>query len=375
MKHPTSRASDHGVSPTMRPALGQTLNMTTPIETAPSNGSVTLADVARHVGVSARTVSRVVNDEGGCTPRTRDRIIAAIDELGYQPNLMARGLIRRRSDTIGLVTADFLDPFFPEIAEGVQRAAHRMNRTMFLACTNNDRQRQRAALRSLHGHGVDGVIVFPAMNSRDDLVGLAAGGLPIVVVNDEITAPGIASVTADIQFGAELAVEHLLERSRSRIAMLIVHKSHPGEQGRREIGYRRALRRAGVPEQEELLVEVDNSIEGGRHGARSLLCLTRRPDAIFAYNDMIALGVLHELIASGITVPDEIALVGFNDIALCQAVTPQLTSIRIDRDLLGQTAVETLHTLLNDRDGNNEPRRLPVELKPRGSSQTPTPGG
>ncbi len=126
------------------------------------NGNVTLDDVARHVGVSARTVSRVVNDEGGCTAETRARILAAIEALGYRPNLMARGLIRRRSDTIGLIAAELLDPFFPEIAEGVERAAHRLHRTMFLASTNNDRDRQRFALASLQGHGVDGVIVFPA---------------------------------------------------------------------------------------------------------------------------------------------------------------------------------------------------------------------
>jgi len=329
----------------------------------------TLADVARHVGVSARTVSRVVNHEGGCTEATRDRILTAIAELGYRPNLMARGLIKRRSDTIGLVAAEMLDPFFPEIAEGVQSAAAAIGRTMFLVSTDSDRMRQQRALSSLLGHGVDGVIVFPARNSHDDLVRFAAEGLPIVVVNDELNSPGIAVVTAEIEQGATLAVEHLISSGRTRVAMLVDRNARSINSGsRRERGYRGALEVAGLSCDPDLIVEVDNGIAGGRAGAEQLLRGDVRPDAIFAYNDMIAIGALQHVLTVGLSVPNDIAIVGFDDIALCEAVTPRLPSARIDRDLLGRSAVEALQALASDDRNPVPPMRLPVKLVVRGSS-------
>jgi LacI family transcriptional regulator len=330
---------------------------------------VTLADVARHVGVSARTVSRVVNDEGGCTAETRARILDAIAELGYRPNLMARALIRRRSDTIGLVASELLDPFFPEIAEGVQAAAESIGRTIFLVSTNTDRVRQHRALASLRGHGVDGVIVFAARDGHEDLVGFAADGLPIVLVNDELEAPGIAVVTAEIQLGARRAVDHLVERGRSRVALLIDrHARRDDRPSRREAGYRDSLGDAGIAIDPELIIEVDNNIAGGRAGAEQLMSLAPHPDAVFAYNDVIAIGAMQHLVTHGVAVPDDVAIVGFNDIALCEVVTPQLTSVRIDRHRLGRIAVETLQKLSVAGNGEVSPQRLDVELVVRESS-------
>ena len=321
------------------------------------------------MGVSARTVSRVVNDEGGCTPETRERILAAIDQVGYRPNLMARSLIRRRSDTIGLVAAEMLDPFFPEFADGVQRAADQLGRTMFLASSNSDRDRQRKALRSLQGHGVDGVIVFPAADTLDDLAATAAAGLPIVLVNTVLEAPGIAVVTADILGGARHATQHLASTGRHRIGLLIDSNARRGTSpSRRELGYREALAAAGLPFDENLVVEAPNSLEGGRAGARAMLTAATPPDAVFAYNDVMALGAMQELLSSGVRVPDDIAIVGFDDILMCEAVTPRLTSVRIDRDLLGRTAVDRLQALLAQPHEPLPPIDIPVELVVRDSS-------
>ncbi len=135
---------------------------------------------------------------------------------------------------------------------------------------------------------------------------------------------------------------------------------------RREAGYRASLEKAGLPVDPDLIVEVDNSIAGGRIGAAALLTLERRPDAIFAYNDMIAIGALQHVVEQGLTVPDDVAVVGFDDIAMCDVVKPHLTSVRIDRDLLGRTAVEALTSLATT--GSVAPRRLSVELVVRESS-------
>ena len=328
-----------------------------------SPGTVTLADVAERVGVSARTVSRVVNGEGGCTEATRQRILDAIAELGYRPNLMARGLTRRRSDMVGLVAAEMRDPFFPEFADGVERAASASGRTMFLASTAGERSLQHQALATLIGHGADGAIVFPATGSADDLAGFAREGLRIVVVNSDIAGPGIGSVSAEIQHGAAQAVAHLVERGRRRIAFLA---PAGGRTGRRERGYRAALERAGLPIDESLIIEVSNSLDGGRQGAVSAMSLDHPPDAIFAYNDLIAIGVLQQCLALGHVVPDEIAIVGFDDISMCEAMTPGLTSVRIDRDQLGRAAVEMVQQLVDN--GEAAPRTYPVELIARASS-------
>ena len=332
----------------------------------PKGSTVTLADVAKRVGVSARTVSRVVNNEGGCTEETRNRILAAIDELGYRPNLMARGLTRRRSDTIGLVTLEMQDPFFPEFAEGVDRAADAIGRTMFLASSGGDRQRQQRALASLMGHGVDGAVVFPASGSRSDLQQLAAE-LPIVVVNQQIESAGISSVSADIRSGAESAVDHLIDRGRRRIALLIVGDARrEATPSRREFGFRDAHRARSLPVDEALVIEVDNSLDGGRSGAERALALPDRPDAIFAYNDVIAIGALQQCLSYDLSVPEDMAIVGFDDIMMCEAMTPTLTTVRIDRDRLGRAAVEMLQRLVDT--GSAESELVPVELIVRASS-------
>jgi LacI family transcriptional regulator len=332
---------------------------------------VTLADVAAHVGVSPRTVSRVVNDQGGCSDETRLRILAAIDELGYRPNLMARSLLNNRSDTIGLVGRELADPFFTELADGVQRAARRIGRTMFFATTDEGPARQREILTSLQGHGVDGVIVFSIPGSEADLLHMAEFGLPLVLVNTNqpLEGPNIATIQADLHDGAVRAVQHLVERGRKRIAfatdrMTTVHQTAP----RRQAGYRKALANAGIRYDERLVAHAANTVEGGRECVRRLMALPKPPDAIFAYNDLMAIGALQELRRLGAEVPDDVALVGFDDIAICTAVVPRLTSVRIDRNLLGERAVALLQDLLEHPDESRGAESFPVELIVRESS-------
>lgn len=334
----------------------------------PPRRAVTLDDVARHVGVSARTVSRVVNDEGGCTEATRLRILAAIDELGYRPNLMARGLIRRHSDTVGLINLEMLDPFFPEVADGVERAVREDGQTLFLANTSGDRERQRRALTSLLGHGVDGAIVFPTKDGIDDLIDFAGKGLPIVVVNVPVEGHRITSVTAEIRSGAELAVGHLIAGGRRRIIALIDETArHNSTPSRREAGYRATLAAAGrTGPDDQLVIEIPNSLEGGRIGIDRAFALPDPPDAVFAYNDLIAIGALQRALELGIRIPDDLAIVGFDDIMMCEAMTPKLTSVRIDRDRLGRVAVESLRALIDD--GTAPTRHLAVELIVRDST-------
>lgn len=331
--------------------------------------AATLADVAARVGVSARTVSRVVNGQGGCSAETRRRIEDAIAELGYRPNMMARGLLTNRTDTIGLVGIEMSDPFFTELADGVQRAARAAGKTMFFASTDDDATVQQQVLRSFEGRGVDGLIVFPVADTLDTLPPIAATGLPVVVINHTLTGPGVGMVQSDLYDGAVQAVRHLVAHGRRRIAMATdantrIHQQSP----RRQRGWADALREAGLPHDDSLVVYVENDIAGGVSAAHTIAAMNDRPDAVFAYNDLMAIGLLKGFNDLGVRVPDEIAVVGFDDVRMCEATSPRLTSVTMDPDKMGEAAVDLLIRLAADPAATLPPVQLPVRLVPRESS-------
>jgi LacI family transcriptional regulator len=327
---------------------------------------ITLHDVARVAGVSSRTVSRVVNDEGGFSDATRTRVTGVIEQLGYRPNLLARALITKRSGTIGLVGVDITDPFFAELADGVQRSAGKFGKTMFFATSDNDLDRQNAIFETMWSHAVDGVIVFTASGSQEHVLEYAARGLPIVVVDQEMTGPGIGSISSDIIGGALLAVNHLVSVGRKNIAMAAnINSAASRIPPRREAGFRSTM------EQHSMVGHIAHdtaTIEGGRRAVQKLLAQHPGIDGIFAYNDMMALGAMQAIDAAGRRVPDDIAVVGFDDVAICEALVPSLTTIRIDRARLSAEAVAFVQRLVEQPDITHDPIRLDVELIRRASA-------
>ena len=327
----------------------------------------TLRDVADRVGVSPRTVSRVVNDEGGFSEVTRVRVLEAVEDLGYQPNMLARGLITHRSGTVGLVGVDMTDPFFPAMAEGIQNAARETGRTIFFASNDGDSQRQAEVVRSLWSHAVDGVIVFPAPGTIDQLAGYARRGMPLVVVDDIVEFPNLASVSFDLEDGAVRAAQHLLATGRRRIGMIGSEITVPRTR-RRERGFYQAFESPPVGAELPELVRVQPTVSGGAAGLQKLL--ERRPDldGIFAYNDLMAVGAMRAAQASGYRVPDDIAIVGCNDIEMSALLNPGLTTIRLDRPRLSAEAIRVLHELIEEPTSNPTPLVLPVELVIREST-------
>jgi LacI family transcriptional regulator len=303
----------------------------------------TLDDVAAIAKVSPRTVSRVVNEEGGFGEETKKRVLAAIEELGYRPNLLARALMTRRSGTIALVCPDITDPFFAELADSVQRTARTCGRTVFFASNGHDPALQLSVLESLRSHAAEGVILFPAEGTRSTLPAIAKSGLPMVLIDHDLRAPWVGSVSSTISFGAELAVEHLVSRGCRAIGMAANSDSVAADiPARREHGYRRALHKAGFAQRPDLIAFGSPTIEGGRGAVDELLSLNDDLDAVFAYNDLMAVGALQSLARAGKRVPEDVAVVGFNDIALCSALLPALTTVRINRDQVAKEAVELL---------------------------------
>jgi LacI family transcriptional regulator len=329
----------------------------------------TLHDVAALAGVSPRTVSRVVNDEGGFGEATRLRVVEAIEKVGYRPNLLARALITRRTNTIGLVVPEMTDPFFAELAEGVQAAARIGGRTMFIASHGGDLAVMDEILATLSSFAVDGAIVFTPKGDRASVMSHAARGLRCVVIDMEVEGPNLGSIVSTIRRGAELAVEHLVAGERRNLAMITNAESSASLlPPRRESGFRTGLHVAGLPFDERRIVRQPATIEGGRAGMETLLLTCPDVDGVLAYNDSMAIGALQALASAGRRVPEDVALIGFDDIAICSALVPALTTIRMDRTRIGREAVALLDRLASDPAGAHPPVLLDVELVVRDSA-------
>ena len=303
----------------------------------------TLHDVAALAGVSPRRVSRVVNGESGFSEATRLRVVAAIDKVGYRPNLLARALITRRTGIVGLVVPHMNDPYFAELAEGVQRAARATGRTMLIASHGEEVSTMNEVLETLCSLSVDGAIVFAPLGNRSSVIAQAARGLATVLVDLETHAPNLGSVVSAIGQGAEMAVAHLVSKGRSRIGMLASANSEFSTLlPRREAGFVRGLHAAGIALTPDLIHRQLPTIEGGRIAMDALLRSRADIDGVFAYNDAMAIGALQTLATEGRRIPDDVAIVGFDDIALCTALVTPLTTIRLDTERIGFEAIAML---------------------------------
>ncbi len=321
----------------------------------------TLHDVAARVGVSTRTVSRVVNGEGGFSAATEARVRAAISELGYRPDLVARSLVTRRTQTIGLVGGAMTDPFFPEVAEGVHEAASQRGLTMLFAATDDRIERQGEIIDSLRSRSVDGIILFPAEGGVEPLLPLVQQGLRLVAINPATTDDRINSISSAIEAGARTAVDHL----RSGGCRRIVFIGNAGASSvRRELGYREAAGQA-----EPRIVEVEPTADGGRRGTQEALERWPDIDGIFAYNDLVAMAALRVLDEADRAVPDDIAVIGFDNIGLSAHLKPPLSTVDLDQGGLGRRAVELLTAAIEEPDGPARQLVHPTTLEVRSSTR------
>jgi len=321
----------------------------------------TLHDVAARVGVSTRTVSRVVNREGGFSNATEAKVRAAIDELGYRPNLLARGLITRQTKTIGLIGGSMLDPFFPELAEGVQQAGQALGLTMFFASSNDDFERQARSVESLVSRAVDGIIIFPVRGELEPLRWAIDSGVNLVAVNPRHNDPSVSSISSDITAGARLAVEHLKQRGRTRIAYL-GNKSPSSSQ--REQGFRDSI----GPNAEPIIHKVNPTAEDAVRGALTLVERWPDIDSLFTYNDVMAMGAMRALASTNRSIPGDVAVVGFDNIGLSAHVNPSLTTIDLHQATVGRTAVGMLRDIIDSPEGPTRQVVQPVQLVVREST-------
>ena len=303
--------------------------------------------MARLAGVSAKTVSNVVNDFVHVRPATRTRVQEAIDLLGYRPNVVARNLKSGRSGVIALAVPELDAPYFAELAHHVVQAAMDRGWTVLVDETGQIqdralRARERSAVAGIRQHLIDGVILSPL--ALDDADVQRYGSVPVVLLGERLGSHHADHVAIDNEAAAAEATRHLIETGRRRIAVLGAQPPPFGHSARRRLrGYRDALVEAGIRYDPDLVVQVLDWRRGPGHAAVArLLALPEPPDAVFGLNDLLALGAVRGLVDAGLKVPEDVAVVGFDDIEESRYAVPSLTSVAPDKRAIARSAVEHL---------------------------------
>ena len=313
------------------------------------------------------TVSRVVRDKDDVSSATRAHVQAVIERLGYQPNGIARGLKNQRTGTLGLVMPDVANPFFSDIALAVETVASAKDYNVFLCNTGENPKRELDMLSSLQEKRVDGIILCSSRMDESELRALVEQYPGVVLTNRRLEGAGVGTVLVDHQKGGREATEHLLNGDHRRVGFLAGPRVSRG--GReRAAGYRAALADAGVPVVTEWELACSPTIEGGYEATRSLLQTSPDLTALFCYNDLVAVGALRAIQDIGRRVPEDIAIVGFDDIPLAALVTPSLTTCHVARYEIGSRAAQLLLQKLSNRDDQYEEIVLEPELVLRQSA-------
>jgi DNA-binding LacI/PurR family transcriptional regulator len=300
----------------------------------------TIRDVAKRARVSHQTVSRVINGHDSVTPETRERVTVAIRELEYVPSQVARSLSSNRTHTLGMVTTDVSDHFFAEAVAGADVEARKHGFFLIIGSIEPGAEDdERTYLRLLLERRVEGLIIaVPRLRlADDDLLAGAATRLPTVVVASDIELAGAYHVDIDNRRAGQEATSYLLEQGHRSISTITGPLDWPSARARLD-GYRDALRGGGVTAPQLVEPSLDWGLDSGRRAAERLLGATPRPTAIFAQSDLLALGAISALRAHGLRVPDDVSIIGFDDIPVAQVFDPPLTTLRQPMREVGELA-------------------------------------
>ena len=332
----------------------------------------TIRDVAQRAQVSTTTVSHVVNRTRRVDPATAARVEAAIEELGYRPNALARSMRRGQTHTVGIVVPDIANPFFGHLARALEDAMFEAGYSAIICNSDGDRRKEAQYIDALLSRQVDGLLLIAASQSTEGMHALLRTGRPVVIVDRELDDLDVSQVMVENRRGGYLAGRHLLELGHRDIGV-VAGPGGLGTSARRLDGFRQALDEEGVELDPERVHRGDFRAASGRAATETWLHSTSPPSAVFAENDLMAIGVLAAAHAAGLDVPSDLSVVGFDGIAFGADVTPPLTTIAQSISDVGATAVELLLERLQDA---APPRRveLPVALLVRGSSGAPGSG-
>jgi LacI family transcriptional regulator, galactose operon repressor len=305
-------------------------------------GNITIKDVARAAGVSSMTVSRVINGSERVSPDTRHRVQQAIADLGYVPSRLARGLIRQKTGTLALIVPDVANPFFTLIVRGAEDVARRAGYRMILCDTRADLSIEREVIEEMIAHRVEGIAIAPVSDrSKSHLERLARFGVQFVLIDRTVAGVEADVVLGDNVGGARRLMEHLISLGHRRIGF-VVEPDEVSTARDRHDGYIAALEAAGLAVDPELIVRAPAVPKGGFDGMRRLLDLDDPPTAVFTVNNLVAVGAIEAVRAGGLEVPDDVAIVCFDDIEYASRLYPFLTVMAQPAETLGTLGTQLL---------------------------------
>jgi LacI family transcriptional regulator len=318
--------------------------------------NLTLEDIARKAGVSRSTVSRVVNGQPYVRKEVRDRVLDVIEDTGFHPNVAARTLASQRSWMIGLVlprsvSSFFTDPYFPRLVQGIAKASNQLNNTLALFLVETPEDEEKMFLRVSRKGFLDGVLVQSGVLGEQLIERLVNSSVPLVVLGRPFDGTDPSYIDVDNVQASYQAVHHLIRQGYRRIGTITGSLNSTVSLDRKE-GYLKALEENGLPVEESLIVEGDFTDSGGYRVMQQLLAA--RPEAVFAASDMMAVGAMRAVIDAGLSIPDDIAFVGFDDLPLAATHEPALTTVHQPIYEFGEKAVEILIDIIEN--GSLPPR-------------------
>jgi LacI family transcriptional regulator len=318
----------------------------------------TISDVARRARVTTATVSNVITQRVPVSDKTRARVLQAIEELGYRPNLVARGLAQGKTMTLALVVPTISNPFFAEVVEEIERVADQHDYQLLLSMTHNSMEEGKHHLERMSSRWVDGFIVMGMAASITDVLALKDSGKEVIlsVWHQDQRTQTLPIIDIDFRLAGELATRHLLECGHRRIAAIV---EEPVQLTRLK-GFETVLADAKLSAPPEYIRQGDSSFESGYQCTLALLALPTPPTAIFAGNDWMALGAIEAIVSQGLSVPHDLAVVGVDDISQAAHAHPPLTTISIPKREMARAATELLLRYIRGKDIPEEPLKILV---------------
>ncbi|MCC9089224.1 MULTISPECIES: catabolite control protein A [Bacillus] len=331
--------------------------------------NVTIYDVAREANVSMATVSRVVNGNPNVKPTTRKKVLEAIDRLGYRPNAVARGLASKKTTTVGVIIPDISSIFYSELARGIEDIATMYKYNIILSNSDQNTDKELHLLNTMLGKQVDG-IVFMGGNITDVLVEeFKRSPVPIVLAASVEEQAQTPSVNINYEQAIYDSVQLLIEKGHKRIAFVSGPMSEPINSVRKLAGYKRALEEAGIAFDDVLVAEGDYSYDSGIEALANLLEQSDKPTAVIAATDEMALGVIHGAQDRGVSIPEDLEVIGFDNTRLSLMVRPQLTTVVQPTYDIGAVAMRLLTKLMNKEQVDDQIVELPHRIEERQSTK------
>jgi LacI family transcriptional regulator/LacI family repressor for deo operon, udp, cdd, tsx, nupC, and nupG len=330
-----------------------------------------LKKVAKQAGVSIATASRVINNSENVRPNTKAKVQQAIEDLNFHPNRVAQRLrsTQRKSKLIGLVLPDIQNPFYVDVIRGVEEFAYKNNFAVMIGNFGQDEKKEKLYLEILQSEEVDGFIVAPSHGKDENIANLIDKGYSVVCIDRGLTNVDVDLVKVDNIKGAFEAIEYLIKLGHTKIAHITGHPQIPTTLERIE-GYEEAMRKYDISIDKKLIMNSNSDYESGSELMKKLLELPKPPTAVFTANNLLTLGALQTIHNKGLKIPDDISIIGFDDMYWSLSLNPPLTAIKQSGCDIGKRAAEILLQRINDPQRSNMSVILNTELKIRKSCKS-----